>query len=48
MVYFTSFTICSGDIKRKKSYENDQLIGHFQTFFLFFRPSDPKSEKNSP
>ena len=30
----------------KKSSENDQLTGHFQSFFnlLFFAP-DPKSEK---
>ena len=32
----------------KKSSENDQLTGHFQSFFIyFFRPPDPKSEKNS-
>ena len=31
----------------KKSSENDQLTGHFQSFFIyFFVPSDPKSEKN--
>ena len=32
LVYITSFTVCSGDIKKKnnkKSYENDQLTGHF-------------------
>ena len=33
---------------KKKNSENDQLTGHFQSFFiLFFRPPDPKSEKNS-
>ena len=45
----------SGDIKekkalkkkalKKKSSENDQLTGHFQSFFIyFFRPLDPRSE----
>ena len=40
----------SGDIKKKKSSENDQLTGHFQSFFIifFFRPPDPKSEKKFP
>ena len=57
MVYLTSFTVFSGDIKKKssekkkkkKSSENDQLTGHFQSFFylLFFRPLDPKSEKKN-
>ena len=40
----------SGDIKKKKkkSSENDQLTGHFQSFFsVFSRPPDPQSEKNS-
>ena len=53
MVYLTSFTVYSGDIKKmkkkktlKKKSENDQLTGHFQSFFInFFRPPDPKSEK---
>ena len=36
-------TVHSGDIK--KSSENDQLTGHFQSFLLFFRSTDPKSEK---
>ena len=50
-------TVCFGDIKKssenklkknKKSYENDQSTGHFQSFFsYFFSPPDPKSEKNS-
>ena len=32
----------------KKSSENDQLTGHFQSFFIyFFRPPDTKSEKKS-
>ena len=35
-------------MKKKKS-ENDQLTGHFQSFFIyFFRPPDPKSEKKIP
>ena len=37
----------SGDTK-KKSSENDQSTGHFQSFFIFiFFFPDPKSEKNS-
>ena len=32
---------------KKKSSENDQLTGHFQSFFLFFHPLEPKSEKKS-
>ena len=37
----------SGDIK--KSSENDQLTGHFQSFFIYFFSSpDPKSEKKFP
>ena len=45
------FYCFSGDIKekRKKSSENDQSTGHFQSFFIyFFRPPDPKSEKKNP
>ena len=35
--------------KKKKSSENDQLTGHFQSFFIyFFCPHDPKSEFFSP
>ena len=34
--------------KWKKSSENDQSTGHFQSFFLFFRPLNPKSEKKFP
>ena len=31
--------VCSGDIIKKKSSENDQSTGHFQSFFsLFFVP----------
>ena len=34
---------------KQKSSENDQLTGHFQSFFIyFFRPLDPKSEKIFP
>ena len=33
---------------KKKSSENDQLTGHFQSFFnFFFVPPDPKCEKKS-
>ena len=39
MVYFTSFTDCSGDIDEKSS-ENEL----YRAFF-FFRLPDPKSEK---
>ena len=41
LVYLTSFTVCSGDIK--KCSENDQKTGLFQSFF--FSSPDPKSEK---
>ena len=34
-VGLSSFTVFSGDIK-KKSSENDQLTGHFQSFFILF------------
>ena len=35
--------------KKKKSSENDQLTGHFQSFFIYFFSSlDPKSEKQFP
>ena len=45
----TSFTVFSGDIKKKKSSENDQLTGHSQSFFIyFFLSPDPKSEKKFP
>ena len=35
--------------KTKRSSENDQFTDHFQSFFiyLFFRPHNPKSERNS-
>ena len=51
LVYFTSLTV---DIKKsseneKKSSENDQLvIFHFRSFFLFFPSPNAKSEKNIP
>ena len=34
-VSFTSFTVCSGDIKKQKqkNSENDQSTGNFQSFF---------------
>ena len=48
LVFFTSLTVCSGNIKKesseneKKSSEIDQLTGHFQSFFIyFFRPPLP-------
>ena len=49
----TSFTVSGKKAKKqktKKSSENDQLTGHFQSFFIcfFFRPPDPKSEKQNP
>ena len=56
-VYHSSFTVFLDILikkekkkhsENKKSSENDQLAGHFQSFFIyFFRPPDPKSEKNS-
>ena len=45
LVYFTSFTVCSGDIKKKalkmkkKTSENNQLTGHFQSFFFSVPPT---------
>ena len=45
---YAALTVCSGDIKKKlwkkklwekkkkKSSENDQLPGHFQSFFIYF------------
>ena len=39
LVYLTSFTVFSGDIKKralKKSSENDKSTGHFQSFFIYF------------
>ena len=32
----------------KKSSENDQLTQFSELFYLFFRPPDPKSEKQFP
>ena len=33
-------------MKKKKSSENDQFTGHFQTLFIYFSlPPDPQSEK---
>ena len=38
----------SSEKKLKKSSENDQSTGHFQSFFIyFFRSPDPRSEKKS-
>ena len=48
LVYLTSYTVFSGDIKKtsenekkkalkkKKSSENDQWTGHFQSLFIYF------------
>ena len=41
--------ICLDIKKKKKSSENDQLTGHFQSFFIYFISSpNPKSEKQLP
>ena len=47
LFYLTCFTVFLEILK--KSSENDQLTGHFSElfYFIFFRPHDPKSEKNS-
>ena len=42
LVYFISFTVCSGDIKKKLTFIN------MCTFQSFFRPPYPKSEKIIP
>ena len=42
LIQTVSFTVCSGDIK--KSSENDQLTGHFQSFF--FRPPTLNLKRN--
>ena len=57
-VYLTSFTgVFSGDVKKsseneknnKKSSENYQSTGHFQSLFIFFSPPPhPRSEKKIP
>ena len=43
----TSFTVSGGKkalkiLKKKKSSENDQLTGHFQSFFVYFFFSSPR------
>ena len=55
LVYFTSFTVCSGDIKKKslkmkkkKAQKMTSHTGHFQSFLFFFHPPDRKSEKIIP
>ena len=46
-IYLTSFTVFMEILKKKKSSENDQSTGHFQSFLIyFFGPHDPRSEKN--
>ena len=52
MVYFTSYTVCSGDIKKGKSSENEKKKALKRTsqlviFRAFFSPPHPKSEKKS-
>ena len=44
LVYLTSFTVFSGDIK-KRSF-SEFVFFHWSFSELFFLPSDPKSEKN--
>ena len=51
-VYLTSFTVFILEILKKalkKSSENDQSTGRFQSgfFFFFFSSPDPKSKKKS-
>ena len=47
LVYLTSFTVFSGDIKKRseKNSENDRFQSCF--FFLFFFIPNPKSEKKA-
>ena len=49
MVYLTSFTLFSGDIKKKKTLKMTSQLVTFRAFlFIFFRPPDPKSDKKIP
>ena len=49
MVYLLLVVLFLEIFKKKKSSENDQLTGHFQSFFiLFFSSPDPKSDKKIP
>ena len=47
LVYLTSFTVFFLEIlkkkKKKKTTENDQLTGHFQSFFYFIFFSSPRA-----
>ena len=43
LVYFTSFTLCSGDIKKKKAMK---MTSHFQSFFCFFFPVNQLIKKS--
>ena len=43
LVYLTSFTVSSGDIKKSLKMTSQMVI-----FRAFFRPHDPKSESFSP
>ena len=49
LVCLTSFTVFSGDIKKKNNSENDQLTGHFQSLFnyFFFVPPTLNLKNNS-
>ena len=55
LVYFTSITFCSGDIKKEKSSKNEkkalkmtnQLVIFRDFFSSFFSSPDPKTEKIS-
>ena len=58
LVYFTSFTVCSGDIKKakkalkmnkkKSSEKKEKKKALKMTSQAFFSSPDPKSEKNFP
>ena len=48
-VYLTSFTGFFSRVIKKKSSENEQSTGHFQSFYFFlFLSRGPKSEKKFP
>ena len=46
LVYFTSCTVCSGDIKKSSEYNMTSVLVIFRAFF-FFRPPYHKYEKKS-
>ena len=48
-IVFYSFTVFSGDIKKKKKKKALKMTKFSELFYLFFfRPHDPKSEKKFP